>query len=222
MGVDILYPPRCVSCGKSGYRLCPTCLGKINKISPPYCICCGVNLSKGEYCSSCEVMLPKIKAIRSWALYDEITRKALQQLKYHRNVALGETFSHFLCELIRETRWKIDVVAPIPLGRGRYRERGYNQAALLAKPVANKLNINYRPKIVYRWRETQSQVNLTFSERKNNVNGAFKADSDLALGKRILIIDDITTSGSTLISCAESLIDAGAKTVYGVTVARAG
>ena len=222
MGVDLLYPPSCVGCEKLGVVLCPSCLAKIKKISPPFCICCGAKITNGNICSNCEVMPLKISAIRSWAYYDDITRKALHQLKYRRNLALGETFSHFLSELIKNTDWKIDVITPIPLGRGRYRERGYNQAALLAKPVANKLNIPYRPKIVHRWRETRSQVDLTLSERKNNVAGAFKANRDLALGKRVLIIDDITTSGSTLISCAESLIDAGAKAVYGVTVARAG
>ncbi len=179
-------------------------------------------MQSGKICPLCREIPPKITAIRSWAVYDEITRKALLQLKYRRNLALGETLSYFLCNLLLETGWKIDVITPIPLGDARIRERGYNQAALLARPVALKFDISYKPKIVSRNRETLSQVNLNFEERKKNVAGAFKANKKLAFGKNILIIDDVTTSGSTLKACAEALIEAGAKKVYGMTIARAG
>lgn len=222
IGVDWIFPPRCVGCNKSGYRLCTTCLEKIQRISHPYCVLCGKKLIKGSICSTCKVMPLKITAIRSWAVYDATTRKALHQLKYYRNISLGETFSQFLCNLLIETGWEIDVVTPIPLGYARRKQRGYNQAALLAKPVAQKLNIRYQPKIVTRNRETISQVNLNYAERKNNVLGAFDANENLAYGKNVLIIDDVTTSGSTLDACADALFKAGAKNVYGMTVARAG
>jgi ComF family protein len=148
-------------------------------------------------------------------------RKALHQLKYGRNVALGEFFSILLSRLLVDTEWKIDVITPIPLGRVRQKERGYNQASLLARPLAHMLGICYQPKIVSRTRETQSQVELNFLDRKKNVAGAFVADGLLAAGKTVLIIDDILTSGSTINSCAEALLLAGSKEVYGMTVARA-
>ena len=220
-GVDWIFPPSCAGCGKVGFRLCPTCLTTIDRIIPPYCEICGRDLLSGRECANCEKAPLRITAIRSWAVYNETVRRALHQLKYSRNVALGETFSHFLSGLLVETGWKIDVITPIPLGRARQKERGYNQAALLARPVARKLRICYQPKIVFRKRETLSQVDLSYAERKSNVAGAFGADGVLASGKTVLIIDDITTSGSTINSCAEALLLGGSKRVYGMTVARA-
>ena len=222
MGIDLLYPPRCPGCNMIGYRLCSSCIEKISKVTPPFCRSCGRKVTRGDVCIHCQNNPPAITEVRSWSNYDEIVQKALQQLKYHRNLALGETFSDYLCELVINAGWVIDVITPIPLGRARQKMRGYNQAALLAKPVSYKLDILYEPKIVYRSRETLSQVNLSLNERRSNVAGAFQANGNLASGKRVLLVDDITTSGSTLNACAQALIIAGAMRVYGVTVARAG
>lgn len=220
--IDWVFPPSCAGCGIPGTRLCPKCLANIRRIKPPICKICGEKLSNGNICTRCRFTPPKITAIRSWAVYEDTVRKGLHQLKYSRNIALGDTFSVYLCNLLLDTGWHIDVIAPIPLGNVRQKERGYNQAALLAKPVARQLKIPYQPKIVRRTRETISQVTLTLADRKTNVAGAFKAKQELVNGKNVLIIDDITTSGSTLEACAEALFSAGAKNVYGMTVARAG
>ncbi len=100
-------------------------------------------------------------------------------------------------------------------------ERGYNQVALVAKPLASLLNKHYSSKILVRARETRTQVGLTPDQRKQNVAGAFRAEGLLASEKNVLVVDDVATSGATLASCAEALRIAGAKEVYALTLARA-
>jgi predicted amidophosphoribosyltransferase len=101
------------------------------------------------------------------------------------------------------------------------RERGYNQVSFLALPLALALGIPYKPKGLTRIHETNTQVNLSASERLRNVMGAFIADSSIVENKTVLVIDDVATTGSTISACTEALVDAGAKEVYGLTLARA-
>ncbi|MGE5224806.1 MAG: ComF family protein [Omnitrophica WOR_2 bacterium] len=122
---------------------------------------------------------------------------------------------------LNQLKWKIDVVVPVPLGVARLAERGYNQAALLARPVSLGMGLSYSSKALFRIRETRSQVELKASERKSNVKGAFQARSELVDGKHVLVIDDVATTGSTLGECARALLEAGAAQVVGFTLARA-
>jgi ComF family protein len=122
---------------------------------------------------------------------------------------------------VRRTAWRLDLVLAIPLGRARQRERGYNQAGLIARPLAQALGLPFAPKALARWRETRSQVGLTREQRHENVSGIFRADGDRVRGRSILLIDDVATTGSTLSSAADALLAAGASTVYAFTAARA-
>lgn len=100
--------------------------------------------------------------------------------------------------------------------------RGYNQASLLARPMAYSLQLGYSDQLLYRERDTRSQVGLSAFERRQNVWGAFRADGFRVAGKRILVVDDVTTTGSTLDACAMALKQAGAQSVYCITLARSG
>jgi ComF family protein len=126
-----------------------------------------------------------------------------------------------LIDMFADLGWEVDMVAPVPIGIARGSQRGYNQASLLAWPLALAHEIQYRPKALSKIRETRSQVGLTFDERYNNVNGAFQANPMLVKGKIILVIDDVATSGATMHTCSEALLSAGAKQVFGLTLARA-
>jgi len=159
--------------------------------------------------------------MRSWAFFEGPIRHALHSLKYYRNVALGDVLAKHLVRVVQKLSWQVDLVAPVPLGRQRMKERGYNQAGLLAMPVAFMQNWRYSPQAVIRIRETRSQVGLSALERKENISGAFQADPSRVSGKVILLMDDVTTTGATMVACSDALRKAGAKTVYALTLARA-
>ncbi|MEA2008218.1 MAG: ComF family protein [Chloroflexota bacterium] len=142
-------------------------------------------------------------------------------MKYERDLGLGEVMAEFLCQVFSSTGWEVDLVAPVPLGMERFKKRGYNQAMLLARPFAWSMGLPHTPNALQRVRETRSQVELSFLERRENVAGAFKAKPEIVSGKSVLVIDDVTTTGSTLDACAEALLHANAKQVYGLTLARA-
>jgi predicted amidophosphoribosyltransferase len=107
------------------------------------------------------------------------------------------------------------------LGTARQRERGYNQVALVARPLAYELGWEYAPDALTKVRETRSQVGLTVSERRENVSKAYQADPAKVKRRAVLLMDDVSTTGSTIASCAEALISAGAREVYALTIARA-
>ena len=166
--------------------------------------------------------MPYYKALRSWAVFKDELRNAIHQLKYRRDVSLGVALAIPMIDQLHELNWPIDMIVPVPLGLARLAERGYNQASLLARPVALYFKLPYHTHAIRRSRETQSQVGLSFASRAENVKGAFTADRSRVGRKRILVIDDVTTSGSTMNACAMALCEAGAKEVYGYSLARAG
>lgn len=163
---------------------------------------------------------PSYQGMRSWGVFGGPLRQAIHRLKYQHDIGLGEILARPLITLLGNLDWEYDLVLPVPLGVARLRERGYNQAALLARPVALKLGARYQPEAIDRVKETRSQVGLNLTQRRENVKNAFRAQADWVTGKGILLIDDVTTSGSTLESCAAALCAAGAERVYGLTLAR--
>ena len=163
---------------------------------------------------------PSYLGLRSWAVYKDPIRKAIHRLKYKKDISLGAVFSSYLICLLEAQCWNIHAVVPVPLSIARQRERGYNQSALLAKPLALAKGLSYQPGLLKRTKETKSQVSLSLEERIKNVEGAFQADEECVRGKNILLIDDVTTSGATIDACSIALLQAGATCVYGLTLAR--
>jgi competence protein ComFC len=221
LGLDWLFPPFCAGCNRSGYRWCPDCQQRVQPVSEPVCQACGRPVSHPGLCPTCNANHPPYEALRSWAVFEGPIRLALHSLKYQRNVALGDAFARYLAEYVKNLGWQVDLVVPVPLGRQRMKERGYNQAGLLAMPVSCLLNWQYTQRAVLRVRETRSQVGLSWIERKENISGAFRADPSRVFGKVVLLMDDITTTGETITACSDALRKAGAKTVYALTLARA-
>lgn len=127
----------------------------------------------------------------------------------------------WLLELARETGWRSDLVVPVPLSQGRFRERGYNQVALIAHQLARRLGTAMSATALRRNRETGSQVGLSSSQRRSNVAGAFEADAQFVGQRAILLIDDLYTTGSTIEACGAALLAGGALDVKALTIARA-
>jgi ComF family protein len=219
--LDWVYPPYCGGCGLRGTRWCSSCQENTQVISPPVCQNCGQNQRYAGTCERCRESPPHYLALRSWAAFNGPLRKAIHRLKYKRDITLGETLAQPMIESLGRLDWKIDVVIPVPLGVARQAERGYNQAALLARPIAWNFDWEYEPKSLSRTRETRTQVGLNLEQRRDNVTDAFQASSVSVSGKRVLVVDDVTTSGATMDACASALLKASAKEVYGITLARA-
>jgi ComF family protein len=160
--------------------------------------------------------------MRVWGHYEGRLRDAILSLKYHKNLGMGNALSQPLIEIIRTEKWKFDLVIPVPLSAQRHFERGYNQVSQLAFPISLCLGLHYRPAGLRRIRNTASQVGLTGDQRRRNVIGAFQADHGIVGGRSVLLVDDVTTTGTTLDECSLALVSAGVKTVYAITLARAG
>lgn len=219
--LDWVFPPACGGCGHGGSRWCEACERAIARIEEPVCIRCGNPTSVMGTCSQCQVASPAYEALRSFAIYQDPLREAIHRLKYGGDVGLGEVLSKHLVELYNQLKWEIDMVVPVPLSSKRLKERGYNQAGMLGRPLAYATQKSYRPGALQRKRETRSQVGLSARERRQNVEGAFRAQAGEVKGKVVLVVDDVTTTGSTISACAQALREAGASAVYGMTLCRA-
>ncbi len=171
-------------------------------------------------CIRCRAQKPVFDVLRSWGVFGTPLKEALHRLKYRRDMGLGEALARGMFNFLDNLEWSCDQVVPVPLGKRRQKERGYNQVALVAFPLSLRFGFVYRPQALERIHETASQVGLSVAQRRENVRGAFQADSSVK-GKSILLVDDVSTTGSTLSSAAGALFAAGASSVKAVTVARA-
>ena len=142
-------------------------------------------------------------------------------MKYRRNIGLGEAFAVQMAGFVRSLGWHADILLPVPLGKNRLKERGYNQVALVARPLAYEVGLAYSPDALWKARETRSQVGLTVSQRRENVDGAYQADVRAVKDKSVILMDDVATTGSTIVAGTAALLSAGAKEVYAITIARA-
>ena len=203
-----------------GSRWCVECQQRVQILKGILCEVCGLPQNKTGICDTCQADRPRFHSLRAWTVFEDPIQKALHKLKYRRDMALGDALAFQMIPFVRELNWKADVIVPIPLGRQRYKERGYNQVAMIAKPLALALGMEFAPKALSRRKETRTQVGLTRDERRKNVHEAFQADAGVN-GKNVIVLDDVSTTGSTLSSSADALFKSGAKNVFALTVARA-
>jgi len=219
-GLDLVFPPVCGGCEKIGSRWCEECQQRVQVLRGTLCEVCGLPLEGANICNSCLADKPHFRALRAWAVYDDPVKKALHKLKYRRDIALGDALAEYMAPFVRGLDWYVDMIVPIPLGRQRYKDRGYNQVGMIARPLSLALGVRFAPKMLIRRKETRTQVGLTRQERLENVREAFEVGTE-ARGKSILVLDDVSTTGATLSSSAKALYSSGAKDVFALTVARA-
>jgi ComF family protein len=147
-------------------------------------------------------------------------RDALLSLKYKNNIGLAQYLSSELIHVFQSTGWEIDFISPIPLSKSHSRDRGYNQAQLLAYPLSLGLQVPMVTNAVTRIKETAKQVDLSREERFKNVEDAFYGNPAKLLNKKVLLVDDIVTTGATLRSCSKAMLQAGCESIFCLTVAR--
>jgi ComF family protein len=220
--LDLLFPPRCVGCQEEGPFLCSTCLSQATPLTPPFCVLCGEPTSAlSVLCRNCRETPLCIDGIRSAFYYQGVIREAIHKLKYQYLKAVAPPLARLLADYLSRTPLPADVLVPVPLHPRRLRERGYNQAALLAKELGRLTGLPVAEGALRRARSTQAQARAPGREqRRSNVAGAFICRPEAVEEKRVLLVDDVCTTGFTLEACAVALKDAGAATVWGLTVAR--
>lgn len=216
---DLLFPRRCVGCGKLGDYFCNKCLPQIEFITRPICPICIYPAIDGATHPTC--LTPyALDGMYAVARYRGPMRKAISILKYKFVSDLASTLVDLFFLKFPKYLPSFDLFAPVPLHPWRERTRGFNQSALLAKSLGEKLNISVETNVLKRIRNTSPQVKLKGKKRRSNLQGAFvfhKA-SDIS-GKTIGLVDDVATTRSTLLECAKVLKRNGAKCVWGIVLA---
>jgi len=220
--LTLFFPARCVNCHQAGILFCRECQRKVEFVLPPLCPLCGSPSSGDQLCCQCQQAAPAIDGIRSVAFFEGPLRQAVHAFKYRGLRSLAAPLASLMVVYCRRHPLPADVIVPVPLHRSRLRERGYNQATLLAQALGAEIGLPVRKDWLVRTRVTPPQVGLDVSERKMNVAGAFHCrDGDAVAGCRGLLIDDVCTTGATLESCSLALRQAGARSVWAFTLARA-
>ncbi len=205
--LDLLYPPRCTGCDRVDWRFCDRCTADL------------VAVPLG---TTHEVSTPDGVLVASTGRHSGRLQDAVQALKYNGARDVARPLGKRLAGRLATTDWPApEVVVPVPLGQKRLKQRGYNQAGLLAAALADEIGVPLVPDAIQRARETRSQVGLGRSERLANMSDAFVAQPAMVGGKGVLIVDDVFTTGATLAACAAALRDGGAQAVYGLTVSEA-
>ncbi len=218
--LDLLFPPRCAVCGAMGSFLCTTCLQSLPRAEPPRCPVCWRPGFFAPACPGCRERPPAFQSLRAPCLMAGPAREAVHALKYNHFSALAEDMGRLMAEFAASERLAADLVVPVPLHPRRRRTRGYNQSALLAKAVAAALGLPLDERALVRRRDGPQQARAASAEeRRRNVEGAFEARGRLE-GRRILLIDDVTTTGATLDAGARALREAGAASVCCLAFAR--
>jgi ComF family protein len=232
---SVVFASPCRICGEvltnaSCIPICEKCLDSFEKIEEPMCACCGrpftaAGAGRGEQplCRLCRVGFYGFDRARSFAIYDQALTEAVLLLKYQELTGLGDWFAERLAEVVLRASgdWRGDVVVAVPLHRDRRRERGYNQAELIARPLAERLGIRFDSQILVRTKPRPPQLVLSRTEHWRSVRGAFATRPAAKVDNlRALLVDDVLTTGATLDAGARVLKKAGAASVLGLTVGR--
>ncbi|UCC67412.1 MAG: ComF family protein [Armatimonadota bacterium] len=229
--LDLLYPPRCEACGRLRREpICGECSAAIERIRPPVCEVCGEpfdpRAQTAPKCADCRGRRRPFSVARSAAYYEGPLAAAIRRFKYHSQLVLGKPLGGLMADALGDGpaadlhAETIEVVCAVPLHESRLRERGFNQSRELGEVVAGAIGKPLLP-LLERTRPTLPQVDLPAESRRANVQGAFEANLREVIAKqRVLLIDDLFTTGATMAECARVLRRAGAEEVRVFTLAR--
>ncbi len=221
VALDLLYPPQCALCGTGGTLLCGACAGTLAPADGDRCPLCWIPSRREGVCAHCEASPPGFASLRAAFVMEGATRRLVHELKYEGMTSLAGVMAALLMERL-DPLPAADVVVPVPLHRSRERARGYNQAAELARHVAAALGAPHDTRAVRRIRNTAPLTKTMHrADRLAIMGGAFAAKAARVEGRRVLLLDDVATTGATLDACARALVEAGAARVDCVTWARA-
>ncbi len=220
IALDLLFPRYCINCGREGDFICEQCRLLLTLITPPICDKCGRPLLGKRTCNRCISEQNYIDGIRAPFSFEGVVRRCIHKFKYENIRALAGSLSIFLYDCLQNNAVSADVIVPVPLHPKRLRERGYNQSGLLAHELGRLSGLPVIENHLVRCLHTLPQAQSSgVDERRHNIVNAFKCLDRRLQGKKVLVIDDVVTSGSTLNICARELKSTGAASVWGLAVA---
>jgi len=227
MLLDLCFPPHCAGCEaqvEAAGNLCSPCFTQLRQIAAPMCSCCGMpfaNPVEVGLCANCASQHPLFVQARAAWVYNEVSGTLVRRLKFHDRTAMLPRYGKALAVAGREMLQESDVAVPVPLHWRRLLKRRYNQSALLAFALAREVEIPVLVGVLRRIRHTVPQTRLKGEERRKNVKGAFAVrEPERIRGKRVLLIDDVMTTGATILASTDALLRAGAQEVRVLTLAR--
>lgn len=229
--LDVVLPPLCLSCGAMVDRsqaLCPSCWAAQRFIAPPLCSRCGTPLAAGAgeadlVCAACLARPPRYARARSVFCYDDASRRMILGFKHADRTQAAPAFAAWMARAGAELVAAADIVAPVPLHYRRLLRRRYNQSAMLAVLIGRQAGKAVAVDLLLRRRATPSQAGLNARERRRNVAGAIAVNPKRKTGlrgQRVLLIDDVLTTGATIGACVGALLRTGAGAVDVLTLAR--
>ena len=221
---ELLCPPHCVICDSImpvGEMICKECRKKLPFVGGVYCMKCGKPLeTEEEYCLDCKRKKHYFTQGVSLWTYSPVLKKSMYRFKYSNKKYYAKYYAKEICDKYRGIieNWSPDYIIAVPLFRKKEKKRGYNQAQVLAKHIGKELAIPVEKNVVARIRNTVPQKKLNDTERQKNLKGAFKIERNVVKFKRILLVDDIFTTGSTVDEISHLLLTNGAERVYVATL----
>ncbi len=221
--LDALYPLECAGCGGSGKIICDRCAQDLPFLVPPYCRVCAA-YSESELCPACAQPGRWFDGVQAPFRYEGSVRQAILALKYRGIKAAAPQLGDMLADYLETNPLPGNLIAPVPMHSSRRRERGYNQAELLARRVAGHRDLPYQGDLLVRTRRVDPQAGMTSAvARVTNVADSVAVSHPSEVhGRQIILVDDVATTGSTLDICASALKEAGAASVWCLTLAVAG
>ncbi|MPZ47993.1 MAG: ComF family protein [Dehalococcoidia bacterium] len=219
--IDLLYPPRCAICGRGGDFLCRACRDALPAADGLRCDVCWQPVRQGASCRACTDHPLALSRVRCAYRYEGEVRRLVRAFKFGGQSSLAASLAAPMGDVWRQQGFDADLIVPVPLLHRRERERGYNQSLLLARELSKATGAPVSEALSRLHSRAHQAESAGAEERWANVKGAFAvALPGLVAGKRVAVVDDITTTGATLDACARALIDGGADEVLGLTLAR--